>query len=207
MLVDLRFLDFAVLALVLSVLYLISAVELMWIAGSEHEVKSRKGRDLKTASTWAFLGVISTIFSGIISELNIVRWADLGLAVVPLGFVVQWAIYHREASSVIDFDIIEKRLREAYKTEIISWARRSQRFQDKPFDLAEVVDVLQNANPTAVLASMSTTLGKKFLGVPPEQFVQLFGPIWIRPDKAGELLAELEQSGDLTQHNGDYYLT
>ena len=191
---DLSFADFAVCALLLAVLYLISALEAMWLARDDREITSREGKDLRTASTWAFIGITLTLIAGVLSQMNLASWLDESLTAVPAIFLVHWAIYHRQASKIIDFSAVESQIKNSYKNEILVWAKARR---ELPFTVDEAVSHLRTHNPMAAVATGATLFNRRFLGVPPDVFLRTFRPVWVGSDEARKLLTELEASGDL----------
>lgn len=115
--INLHFIDYLAFAILLAILYGITAFEYYSVVNQKH-LSDQNKLDLRKAASWTFFGILFTVIGGIISELDISIWTEYSPLVVPFTFLFIWADFHRQASKLIDLKMIEKEVYEYYEQRI-----------------------------------------------------------------------------------------
>ena len=115
--IDLPFTDFCVLALLLGLLYGITAFE-AWLTPKGQDAKALSKENRKTAATFAFFGIFSTLLAGVASAAD-EAGIDFVYLSVPLVFVGHWAWFHYQSSDLIDPQVVTDLLSRSYQDAVI----------------------------------------------------------------------------------------
>jgi len=115
--IELPFTDFCVLALLLALLYGITAVE-AWISPKGQAATGISMLNRKTAASFAFFGVLATLVAGVLSAADN-RGIDFLYLGVPLAFLAHWAWFHYLASDLVDPQVLQDILAKSYEDAVV----------------------------------------------------------------------------------------
>jgi hypothetical protein len=111
--VELAFEDFALLAILLSLMYLLTIIEALGQQSSAGIALINR----KRAATWSFAGILLTVTAGIAAPtLN----DDLPLLLIPFVAIANWAYFHWLNSKLLDTQVILTHLDEAHRSAIVT---------------------------------------------------------------------------------------
>lgn len=154
-LLDLQFSDFAILSILLAILYFVSAIE--WLATrGRWNLRTTKSLELRKAASWAFVGIFSTVIAGIVADA-LARWSiELPLICIPLFFISYWFYFHRRSSDIVQFSLIVNHFDEEYERKIAAMLKDS----DGPMRLDAIArGVSWSFGSDELLAKISHSVG------------------------------------------------
>lgn len=189
---DLTFGDFALLSILLMLMYAVSMLgALLGPSAAGIPLQNRKA-----AVTWSFAGVIATVGAGVLADSVS---SDLPLLGIPLFFILMWAYSHFLSNKLIDVQILVRQVDKAYEETIV---------EILPTDAGAgllAVEVLQRAVTTNVYFSYLSRGGALAKSVAPLAVGELVTERLLPSlERTEALLAELEKSKMIKQVNGRY---
>jgi hypothetical protein len=161
-LIDLHFTDFAILALLLAILYGLSAIEVL--LSSQNGGLSELDRiDLQKASTWALLGILATLIAGISTDISSgAQTFEIATVLVPIFFVGRWAYFHLRSSRLVQIDLIRNELDNIYRGEIVGYISGLA----SPASIDEIyVQCAKQLHSSHITARLTSSLGVKVFTV------------------------------------------
>lgn len=116
---NLEFSDFALLAVLIAILYGLTAMEYFRLSKSDLAFGGSRGINLRKAGIWSFYGIISTIIAGWLADMNLSTVTEYPMVIVPLFFIFKWAGFHIKGSKIIDPSVLEKNIESLIDNNII----------------------------------------------------------------------------------------
>ena len=117
--VPLTFAEFAILALLLSILLAISTAEVLVPVLLKEKLADEKETDLRKASMAAFFGLFLTILLGFATQLSKNHLDDDITGVVPLAAIGSWWWFHLRGSQVANEAFLQELLDSQYKQALL----------------------------------------------------------------------------------------
>jgi hypothetical protein len=112
----LSFGDFALLAILLAMMYALTALE-VWLTPAGRNAAGVPLVQRKRAAAYAFFGIFLTLVAGAISDA---RHTET-LFLVPFGCIAYWGYFHwKTTSQLIDVQVIVDQFNEAYKNAVLA---------------------------------------------------------------------------------------
>lgn len=194
--IQVPFTDFCILALLLGVMYSVSAFEAWLTPKGKRAIKNSESSKMNRiwAASYAFFGILLTLAAGVVSEANTGE-ADILFLIVPLFFIGHWALFHLRSSDLIDPEIVRDLLAQDYRDAVIHvFATRAQ----ESFSADEVRTLALESSFYVNLLLNSRSLYKSVVPMPMREAINSLIPT---PEKTYELLNSLESDG-LIQSDG-----
>jgi len=195
--INLGFSDYLLLAIILVFLHLINVIELIALKSNDEE--GDRTSNLKFQATIAFIGIISTIICGLISQCLKQNWIDVALILIPLLFIFTWFIHQPRSSNFISLEKVHVRVYAILQNEISSYAERKSKFtiDDLYKDYHTIITV-------DILLRNFTRYSNK-MNLPIAGLQELFKPLEFTKDDIEGILKNLCNKGDLIL-NDNYYI-
>jgi hypothetical protein len=198
--IDLTFADYLLLAIILILLHFINVLELVSIKNPNEEVY-RVG-DLKFQATLTFVGILVTLFCGLIAQYQKNNWIDTVLILFPLLFIVVWFIYQPRSSNFISLGNIHERITIVIQNEISSFAERKGTFTFD--DLAKEYSTIVTAD--ILIRNFSSPLSSK-MKLPLSGLTEILKPLQFNRADIAQILDNLSNSySGVLEKKGDTYI-
>ena len=196
--IDLQFLDFAVLAVLLTALYGLSAMEFVLASSGDRKLSKLEEIDLHKAITWAFLGILATLITGVFASSPDLEMFKTPLVLIPLFFITRWAVFHFRQSRLVKIDLVQEEFDNLYKEKIREFVTRSK----EPVS-ANVVyeECTQALNYSRIFETLSLRFGSRVFSV---SLGDLAEKLILTQNKVTNLLEALVKEGKLEKYGDDY---
>ena len=185
--VQFPFTDFCILALLLGVLYSVSAFE-AWLSPSGQNAAGISKMHRKAAATYAFFGILVTLLAGVVVAAD-TQTGDIVYLSAPLFFVVHWAMFHYRSSDLIDPRIVQDQITQNYREAVI------QVLAERASTSLSVEEVRGLALESSLYVGLLEKGQPLFKSVAPVPVRDLIASLIPTQDKTRELLQSLEQEG------------
>jgi hypothetical protein len=200
--INVHFGDFVLLAILLSILYLITLMEL-WLSSEAKDDFGGSGDDRRNAASWAFFGIFFTLCGGVAVESSLVD-DKLVLLAIPTLFLARWAYIHYVSSDVLDVALVLREIEIIYLQ-----ALREALLKVGP--VGATITHLHSITSTHLGISTSRSSLKVVLPVImrlglPKPLIKGAQELFFTESKVEELLNKLIQSNEVGQRDGHYFL-
>lgn len=197
------FIDYAVLSILLAILLALSSIELS--IPSRQDYKEANLKDIRKASTVAFVGILATLCAGLSAQFVQRGLYDTFLILVPFPFVVGWASFYRRGSRLVDFAALETEVNETYSNLILNCIREEMDREAIAFDALYVACLrrLQQPKTWEAALHMSMRTQQKLLSV--LGFTDILNTFTFSEEKCRTLVAKLVEAKQVKQDGGRYF--
>lgn len=203
--INLEFTDYAILALLLGVLYLITAIE-FHLSKASKPLGESKERSLKKSGVIAFIGIIVTLICGVAMELGLSWFIEGGLLLLPLAFILLWAGFHRKATDIIDLKEFDIHIEDYHKRRIKKCLEDSQLIGLSFDEIRSTIAILDNDFLSTIYdRTFKRNSNLSFL-ITKENMNELLSPIVLTNDKIFRFLDELMMEGQVARNPEGRYL-
>jgi len=154
--------DFAVMAVLFAVLLGLSSFELVLRSETgKWQGEGLREKAFEHASTTAFIGILVSIGAGVAAST--MKQYNLLTLVLPVGLLLLWMRFQRDASKAINFEGLANQLDRQYSEIILTTAKNRPRLNDEDLYL-QCLAQAQEAD--AFFAEISKVVGKRAIAVP-----------------------------------------
>ncbi len=194
---NLVFADFALLAILLAIMYSITILEEL-ITASNRAAVGIAHQQRGQAATWGFTGILLTLVAGVTIAAEGSRNNSAWL-LLPFSFMGQWAYFHWKTSTLLDVQIVVDHFDQIYRTAILTVLEQQQA---RVCGIPEIHETIISGKYIP-LPNPSNLLVKFAVPLPVRNIVARLLPTMKR---TGELLLQLEKDKVVNQVKGHYFL-
>jgi len=198
---DLQFIDFAVLALLLAMLYGLSAIEVLLAPSKRGGLSELERINLQKAATWALLGILATLVAGVSADARETRSSyEMVMILVPLFFIFRWAAFHVRKSRMVRIEMVQEELDLTYKLEILRYVS----LIGKPASNLEIYsECVKRLHTSAILEKLTHSIGGQVFTIS-LGLEDLMKKLLFTETKCSLLLQELKKDGRIAMEGQQY---
>lgn len=190
---ELEFRDFALVAILLAILYLITVIEALSAGGTATTGIPLEQR--KRAASWGFVGIFATLLAGVAAEASSLDADFLGVPFLCMG---HWAYFHWKTSRLLDVEAIVSHFDTAYRQALVGVLKDKA---GQRLSVGQLRDLAIQSNVYTAMLNSSTPLFKAAVPISIGEAVTRLLP---DEKKTREMLAQLEAEKQLTSDGEGY---
>ena len=186
--IQIPFTDFCILALILVLMYSVSAFE-SWLSPSGQSAAGNAKIHRKLSATWAFFGVLGTLAAGLAASANS-EGLDIIYLSIPLFSISSWAMFHyRSSSDLIDPQVISDQIDRSYQDAVILVIAQQT---PNPLTVEQIRALALESSLYVGLLAKGKTVFKAMAPIAVHDIIEGLIPT---VEKTHKLLQELEKQG------------